>query len=45
MQMAEAGFYYCGSATSPDWVRCFVCHHELDGWEDGDVPWFGTNRV
>ncbi len=36
--MAEAGFYFCGTITSPDWVRCVTCHHELDGWEEGDVP-------
>lgn len=38
LKMAEAGFYYCGSAETPDWVRCCVCHHELDGWEESDDP-------
>lgn len=38
MQMAEAGFYYTGSESSPDAVCCVVCQHELDGWEEGDCP-------
>lgn len=36
--MAEAGFYYTGSESSPDAVCCVVCQHELDGWEEGDCP-------
>ncbi|KAL5473051.1 hypothetical protein EMCRGX_G027492 [Ephydatia muelleri] len=38
LKMAEAGFYYCGSTDTPDWVRCCVCHHELDGWDESDDP-------
>lgn len=37
-QIAEAGFYYCGTSQSPDWVRCVVCHSDIDGWEATDVP-------
>lgn len=38
LQMAEAGFYYCGTAQAPDWVRCVVCHQDMDGWEENDDP-------
>lgn len=38
VQMAEAGFYFCGTETSPDWVRCVVCHHNMEGWEATDDP-------
>lgn len=38
LQMSEAGFYYCGSVSSPDWVRCVVCHQDMDGWEEQDKP-------
>lgn len=38
-KMAEAGFYFCGTEATPDWVRCVVCHHEMDGWEEEDEPW------
>ncbi|GAB1598629.1 hypothetical protein Ahia01_000140100 [Argonauta hians] len=37
--MAAAGFYYCGSDKDPDYVRCFACQKELDGWEPQDDPW------
>ncbi|XP_003392050.2 PREDICTED: baculoviral IAP repeat-containing protein 5-like [Amphimedon queenslandica] len=39
LKMAEAGFYFCGTSSTPDWVRCIVCHHEMDGWEETDDPW------
>lgn len=39
IKMAEAGFYFCGTISTPDWVRCVVCHHEMDGWEETDIPW------
>nr|CAR65327.1 survivin-like [Suberites domuncula]CAR65328.1 survivin-like [Suberites domuncula] len=38
LKMAEAGFYYCGSAQTPDWVRCAVCHQDMEGWEESDNP-------
>lgn len=37
-QVAEAGFYYCGTLQAPDWVRCVVCHTDVDGWEATDDP-------
>jgi baculoviral IAP repeat-containing protein 5 len=39
LKMAEAGFYYCGTTSNPDWVRCIVCHIDMDGWEETDNPW------
>ncbi|XP_064406692.1 baculoviral IAP repeat-containing protein 5-like [Halichondria panicea] len=38
VKMAEAGFYYCGSVSNPDWVRCVVCHQDMEGWEESDNP-------
>ncbi|XP_014771330.1 baculoviral IAP repeat-containing protein 5 [Octopus bimaculoides] len=38
-RMAAAGFYHCGTEKEPDYVRCFVCQKELDGWEPEDDPW------
>ena len=38
LQVAEAGFYYCGTAQTPDWVRCVVCHQDMEGWEPEDNP-------
>ena len=37
--MAEAGFYYCGTDSDLDLVRCYYCRRELSGWEETDVPW------
>ncbi|XP_063889996.1 baculoviral IAP repeat-containing protein 5-like [Scylla paramamosain] len=37
--MAAAGFYFIGSKSNPDLVRCFLCFKELDGWEEEDDPW------
>lgn len=38
LKMAEAGFYFCGTESSPDWVRCITCHHNMEGWEAEDCP-------
>ncbi|CAI8039469.1 Baculoviral IAP repeat-containing protein 5 [Geodia barretti] len=38
LKMAEAGFYFCGTDRAPDWVRCVVCHHDMEGWEATDDP-------
>ncbi|XP_045621635.2 baculoviral IAP repeat-containing protein 5 [Procambarus clarkii] len=38
-KMAAAGFYFTGSKKEPDLAKCFVCHKELDGWEEQDDPW------
>lgn len=38
LQMADAGFYHCGNDKEPDYVQCFVCQKELDGWEPNDDP-------
>lgn len=37
--MAEAGFYWCGTIHANDSACCFLCHKELDGWENSDDPW------
>lgn len=36
--MASAGFYWCGSESQPDLVRCFVCMKEFEDWEPDDDP-------
>jgi hypothetical protein len=36
--LAQAGFYFNPSASSPDNVRCFSCDVNLDGWEPEDDP-------
>ncbi len=36
--MAEAGFYFIGTAKEPDLVRCYWCRKEMDGWEPTDDP-------
>lgn len=38
-QMAEAGFYWCGSVKEEDTAACFLCGKVLDGWESTDDPW------
>ena len=38
LKMAEAGFYFCGTDQAPDWVRCVVCHQDMEGWEATDDP-------
>lgn len=37
--MAEAGFYWCGTALESDTASCFLCGKVLDGWESTDDPW------
>ena len=37
-QLARAGFYFNPHPSTPDNVRCFLCHKELDGWEPDDDP-------
>lgn len=37
--MAEAGFYWCGTAQESDTAACFLCGKVLDGWESTDDPW------
>lgn len=38
-QMAEAGFYWCGTPQENDAAACFLCGKQLDGWEPTDNPW------
>ncbi|KAF2885561.1 hypothetical protein ILUMI_20629 [Ignelater luminosus] len=38
-KLAEAGFYFAGSAADPDAVQCFLCDKALDGWDEEDDPW------
>ncbi|KAK5642594.1 hypothetical protein RI129_008761 [Pyrocoelia pectoralis] len=38
-KLAEAGFYYVGTADEPDGVQCFLCGKALDGWDRDDDPW------
>ncbi|KAI4228355.1 MAG: hypothetical protein L6R36_001714 [Xanthoria steineri] len=35
-QLAKAGFFYNPNASSPDNTTCYLCHENLDGWEDDD---------
>lgn len=35
-QLAKAGFYYQPSKSNPDNATCYLCHSNLDGWEEGD---------
>ena len=37
-QMAEAGWYYCPTPESDDFVKCPYCSLSLDGWEPKDKP-------
>lgn len=37
-QMVEAGWYFCPTAESNDFVRCCYCNLSLDGWEPKDDP-------
>ncbi|KAL0273001.1 UNVERIFIED_CONTAM: hypothetical protein PYX00_005781 [Menopon gallinae] len=36
---AAAGFFYAGSKSMPDNVKCFCCRRELNEWETDDDPW------
>ena len=38
VQMVEAGWYYCPTADSDDFVKCAYCNLSLDGWEPKDKP-------
>ncbi|KAL8673146.1 MAG: hypothetical protein Q9168_002443 [Polycauliona sp. 1 TL-2023] len=35
-QLAKAGFYYNPKASAPDNTTCYLCHENLDGWEEDD---------
>lgn len=37
--MAEAGFFVVEPDKLSDYVECFICGKQLDGWEDTDNPW------
>ncbi|MCJ1473644.1 hypothetical protein MMC13_002295 [Lambiella insularis] len=37
-KMVEAGWYYCPTAESEDFVKCAYCSLSLDGWEPKDKP-------
>lgn len=45
LKMAEAGFYFCGTDQAPDWVRCVVCHQDMEGWEATDDPRLASPRL
>ena len=36
--MVEAGWHYCPTSESDDFVRCAYCDLSLDGWEPKDNP-------
>ncbi|KAG0649145.1 Chromosome segregation cut17 [Hyphodiscus hymeniophilus] len=36
--LAKAGFFYYPILINPDNVACFLCHKNIDGWEEGDDP-------
>ena len=35
-KLAKAGFYYRPTSSEPDNAQCFLCHCNLDGWEEED---------
>ncbi|KAI4137067.1 MAG: hypothetical protein L6R39_007490 [Caloplaca ligustica] len=35
-QLARAGFFYNPKASAPDNTTCYLCHSNLDGWEEED---------
>lgn len=37
-KMIEAGWYYCPTLESDDFVKCSYCSLSLDGWEPKDNP-------
>ncbi|KAI4156129.1 MAG: hypothetical protein LQ340_000500 [Diploschistes diacapsis] len=37
-QLAQAGFYFKPTSSSPDNVQCFFCRKDVDGWEAEDDP-------
>ncbi|OAA67811.1 chromosome segregation protein [Niveomyces insectorum RCEF 264] len=38
IDLARAGFFFNPQPGNPDNVRCFLCHKDLDGWEEDDDP-------
>lgn len=36
MQLANAGFFYDPRPSAPDSTTCYLCHSQLDGWEEDD---------
>ena len=36
LDLAEAGFFYCGISDN---VRCFYCGNGLRNWRENDIPW------
>ena len=38
LQMVDAGWYYCPTEESDDFVKCPYCNLSLDGWEPKDNP-------
>ncbi|KAI4167785.1 MAG: hypothetical protein LQ343_006917 [Gyalolechia ehrenbergii] len=38
-KMSEAGWYYCPTAESDDYVKCCYCNLGVDGWEPKDDPY------
>ena len=38
MEMADAGFFYCGNGIN-DKVACFSCGGVIEDWEIYDDPW------
>ncbi|CAK7229485.1 hypothetical protein SBRCBS47491_007263 [Sporothrix bragantina] len=38
IDLARAGFFFNPQPSNPDNVRCFLCHKDLDGWEEDDDP-------
>ncbi|KAK5649081.1 hypothetical protein RI129_003973 [Pyrocoelia pectoralis] len=37
--LAEAGFYYVGTANEQDEVQCFICCTVFQKWNKNDDPW------
>ncbi|KAL8709421.1 MAG: hypothetical protein Q9220_005804 [cf. Caloplaca sp. 1 TL-2023] len=35
-QLAAAGFYFNPTSATPDGTTCYLCHCNLDGWEEDD---------
>jgi hypothetical protein len=38
VQLARAGFYFKPVSSSHDNTQCFLCDHQLGGWEEEDEP-------
>ncbi|KAL8779788.1 MAG: hypothetical protein Q9213_006773 [Squamulea squamosa] len=37
-QLAKAGFFYDPKLSAPDNTTCYLCHSQLNGWEEDDNP-------